>query len=234
MSEAGQIVVAVLSTVAIAALTKWGLFPDDGEGGGGGGGFTPTVYFGGTHYHGDTVEPIEGGEDAAGLTDIGRMVIQNRRQWIMGIVDNARGNRIVVVLDRNWGLDRQIGVCTYGDGRWRMAETQHIGVQDRCSHFVATVEPGQTHLRVLTNRDDAFFNRPVDAAAALQALQRVEPRDDNDNTSLDLLNGRLNLFDTTSGVDTNETVTLFELMATPRANRVPAIYCPKRNEIPSP
>ena len=232
MSEAGQIVVAVLSTVAIAALTKWGLFPDDGEGGGGGGGFNPTVYFGGTHYHGDTVEPIEGGEDAAGLTDIGRMVIQNKRNQITGNVENARGNRIVVVLDRNWGLDRQIGVCTYGDGRWRMAETQHIGVQDRCSHFVATVEPGQTHLRVLTNRDDAFFNRPVDAAAALRYLQSVVPN--NDDTFLDLRDRQLVLFDTTNGVEANVTFSLSQMIVTPRANLVPAIYCPKRNVIVSP
>ena len=232
MSEAGQIVVAVLSTVAIAALTKWGLFPDDGEGGGGGVGFNPTVFFGGTHYHGDTVEPIEGGEDAAGSTDIGRMVIQNRRNLIMRNVENARGNRIVVVLDRNWGLDRQIGVFTYGDGRWRVAETEHIGVQDRHSHFVATVEPGQTHLRVLTNRDDVFFDQPVDANAALSALQRVGPRDDD--TFLDLRDRQLILFDTTSGVETNVTFTLVQLMATPRANLVPAIYCPKRNVIPSP
>ena len=232
MSEAGQIVVAVLSTVAIAALTKWGLFPDDGEGGGGGVGFGPTVYIGGTHYHGDTVEPIEGGEDAAGSTDIGRMVIQNRRNLIMENVENARGNRIVVVLDRNWGENRQIGVFTYGNGRWRVAETQHIGVLNGFSHFVATVEPGQTHLRVLTNRDDALFNQPVDADAALLALQHVEPRDDD--TFLHLLDRQLILFDTTSGVQTDVTSSLVELMANPRASLVPVIYCPKRNVIVTP
>ena len=157
------------------------------------------------------------------------------RNVVMRNVENARGNRIVVVLDRNWGVERQIGVCTYGNGRWRVAETQHIGVLNESSHFVATVEPGQTYLRVLTNRDDAFFDRPVDANSALRALQSVVPR--NDDTFLDLQHRQLVLFNVATGNEANETQSLFEMMttATLGARRlIPAIYCPKRNVIGTP
>lgn len=228
MSEVGQIVVAVLTAVAIAALTKWGIFPDEGPEGSGGGMPNIQINFGGTHhYGGNDVEPLEGGDDEEIL--IGRMQILNKRNSIMPIPRNLRnntvGNRIVVVLDQRWGVERKIGVVyynpTYG---WRMGNVQYVG-ENGSAHFVADIARDATFLRVLTNREDEHYDEPVREDAALRYLQDIVP--DDSNTFLDLTQRQLTTFVMETGQQSLVHVTFADLVASPRPVIIPAIFCPK-------
>jgi hypothetical protein len=234
MSEAGQIVVAVLTAVAIAALTKYGFFPDEGPEGS-----IPNIQinFGGTHhYGGNDVEPLEGGDDGEIAADdgrqlIGRMQILNKRNQIMQLPrhlrNNATGNRIVVVLDRSWGTDRMIGIVyynpTYG---WRMGHVESAG-ENGSAHFVCDIAPHATSLRVLTNRNDDQYDQPVSRDAALRYLQGVVP-DDSTDTFLDLTRRELYLFTTDLGQEVGLRLSFEQLVNRPRPHLIPAIFCPKR------
>jgi hypothetical protein len=246
MSEVGQIVVAVLTAVAIAALTKWGIFPDEGPegpGGSGRGGANIHFNFGGTHhYGGNVVEPLEGGDDAEIAADdgrqmIGRMEIRMRRGAIMPLPrnhrNNATGNRIVVVLDQNWGVDRMIGLVyynpTYG---WRMGTVEYVG-ENGSAHFVCDLARDATYLRVLTNRDDDQYDQPVSENAALRYLQGIVPNDTTD-TLLDLTHQALYLFTTDTGQRSNLSLSFEQLVNHPRPSLIPAIFCPKRTIYHSP
>ena len=237
MSEAGQIVVAVLTAVAIAALTKYGFFPDEGPEGSGGGMPNIQINFGGTHnYGGNEVEPLEGGGDGEIAADdgrelIGRMEIKNKRNQIMQLParlrNNATGNHIVVVLDKNWGVERRIGIVyynpTYG---WRMGHVEFAG-ENGSAHFVCDIAPNATSLRVLTNRDDDQYDQPVNREAALRYLQGVVP-DDTTDTFLDLTRRALYLFNTNTGQEVGLRLSFEELVNSPRSTLIPAIFCPKR------
>lgn len=243
MSEVGQIVVAVLTAVAIAALTKYGFFPDEGPEGSGGGMPNIQINFGGTHhYGGNTVEPLEGGDDGEIAADdgrelIGRMEIRNKRHSIMQLParlrNNATGNRIVVVLDKNWGVDRMISIVyfnpTYG---WRMGHTEFVG-DNGSAHFICDIAHNATSLRVLTNRKDEQYDQPVSTDAALRYLQGVVP-DDSTDTFLDLTRRSLYLFTTDLGQEADLRLSFEQLVHHPRPNLIPAIFCPKRNIFYSP
>jgi hypothetical protein len=241
MSEAGQIVVAVLTAVAIAALTKYGFFPDEGPEGS-----IPNIQinFGGTHhYGGNTVEPLEGGGDGEIAADdgrelIGRMEIRNKRRQIMQLPrrlrNNANGNHIVVVLDKNWGVERMIGIVfynpTYG---WRMGHVEFVGGDDGSAHFFCDIAHDATSLRVLTNRNDDQYDQQVSREAALRYLQGIVPNDTTD-TFLDLTRRELYLFTTDTGQEAGLRLSFEQLVNRPRAHLIPAIFCPKRTVIYSP
>jgi hypothetical protein len=243
MNEVGQIVVAVLTAVAIAALTKYGFFPDEGPEGSGGGMPNIQINFGGTHhYGGNMVDPLEGGGDGEIAADdgrklIGRMEIRNKRNQIIQLParfrNNATGNRIVVVLDKNWGLERMIGIVYFNPAYgWRMGHVEFAG-ENGSAHFVCDIAPDATSLRVLTNRNDDQYDQPVSRDAALRYLQGVVP-DDSEDTFLDLTRRALYLFTTDLGQEVGLQLSFEQLANRPRPNLIPAIFCPKRNVFYSP
>ncbi len=141
--------------------------------------------------------------------------------------NNATGNRIVVVLDQNWGVERMIGLVyynpTYG---WRMGTVEFVG-ENNSAHFVCDLARDATFLRVLTNRNDDQYDQPVSRVAALRYLQGVVP-DDTTDTFLNLTRQALCLFTTDTGQRSDLSLTFEELVHHPRANLIPAIFCPKR------
>lgn len=264
MSETGQIVVAILSTVTIAALTKWGLFPDEdgskGDGGGGGGGSGGQIIFhGGTHTHySGGVPAVEGVEehldrileqaeetggpvpDDVRQNNIGRLIIQNRGndQTILPFTDafmqQTGGQSFVVVLSNQWEDNRHIDVAYYN--------------QDHTWHMGETVHMGGhngcqhwlatvgpgTFLRILTNRDEHHTGLPVNHEIALRYLSRIIPSDGDTYLPYDR---KLNYFEKTTGHRRGSAqYTLDEIYAPTmaRPTMTLAVFCPKRTETVSP
>ena len=261
MSETGQIVVAILSTVAIAALTKWGMFPDEGGGsggGGGGGGGGPNIYIGGTHtHHSRGVDALEGVEEdldriderertggratpEKGKRNVGRMIIQNRGdgQTIIPFADAftqpTGGLSFVVVLSHQWEDDRYIDVAYYNQSQeWHMGETVHMGGHNGCQHWLVTVGPG-TFLRILTNRDVAYQNQAVDKDVALQYMRPIVPHDTDTVMPYDR---QLNLFNKGDGrrrARAQYSLQQFADLNNSRPDVTLAVYCPKRAAVHSP
>ena len=147
--------------------------------------------------------------------------------------NNANGNHIVVVLDKNWGVDRMISIVyfnpTYG---WRMGHTEFVG-DNGSAHFVCDIAHNATSLRVLTNRKDEQYDQPVSREAALRYLQGVVPNDTTD-TFLDLTRRELYLFTTDTGQEAGLRLSFEQLVNRPRAHLIPAIFCPKRTIFYSP